>query len=104
MLTLLSPVLFMICLAPLQACVYSQGNDFLFSIYSIYIFPISTSFVLIWVQALIASRKTKYALTYEEIFVPKAEKEFYRKMNVRLNVFMAIMLAVALFFLALIRP
>ena len=109
MLTLLSPIFFMMYLPSLQNYIYCKDNDFLFSIYSIYIFPLSACFALMFAELLIQELlttipKIKNILEYKKFFNSKNEEKYYKQMNIRLDVFIIIIFTIALFFSILSFP
>ena len=101
--TILSPLFFMMYLPLLQNYIYGEHNDFVFPVYSIYIFPVSACFTLLFAELLVRELlitipKIKNIFAYKKESNLKSEEKYYREMNIRLNIFITILFVIALFF------
>jgi hypothetical protein len=104
MFSLFSPILFMVYFPLLQTHIYGKENDLVFSLYSLYIFSISTGFGFLFSGYLaleylitIPKIKNKLILT-KNIVCTKEDKYFYKKINRRLNKIYIFLLFITLFF------
>jgi len=83
---------------------YGRENDLLFSVNYSFIFPISTSFALFFILLIMHEillkipKLRKILILGYKTTISKSEEEYFKKLNIRFNIFLIIFIIINLFF------